>query len=327
MSTYIAPSANGPADKTRIVEAILDLEYPLWRVIRGIESAARQFSGKPAGQIAQMDQIAAREAELNALTLDQLKDRLAHRQQAKARADEARRFYNTPQAQAKFDYWLAMDFWTLDEAVALLLGKNPQVVNPASIDKDLEKPKGLFGGAALPPTRFTNIFKGLRLKAQRSVAMTHSERLTPLEVAHWGKSVLGSHLPAPLAALLAKAPRAALPLSVSVSVPVTEAVETESRPEIAATATATTTELRQPAAAHRTVVSKAALIALAPIWETVENDLHHAKRNGLAAAAKAEGRNQWWREAAIEWAIAKGKIAPRHAGAPIPSLPAGFFSR
>lgn len=325
MSTHITPSASGPAEKTRVVEAILDLEIPLWRVLRGLESAARQISGKPADQIAQMDQIAAREAELNALAIDQLKNRLAHGQQAKARADEARRFYNAPQAQARFDYWLAMDFWTLDEAVTLLLGKNPQVVNPASIEKDLEKPKGFFGGAALPPTRFTNIFKGLRLKAQRSVPMTHAEHLTPLEVAQWGKSVLGSDLPAPLAVLLANTPRTELPASVSVSVPVTEAAGTEPRASIPVTAT--TSELRQPTPTHRTVVSKAALMALAPIWDTVENDLHHAKRNGLAAAAKAEGRNQWCKEAAIEWAVAKGKIVPRHADAPLASLPANFFSR
>ena len=85
MSTHIAPSANGPADKTRIVEAILDLEMPQWRLYRGIEDMVTQASGKPPAKVSQITEITTREAELNALSIDQLGERLTRAQQAKAK--------------------------------------------------------------------------------------------------------------------------------------------------------------------------------------------------------------------------------------------------
>jgi len=314
LSTQNAPSAHSAAEKRRFIEAILDLEMPQWRLLQSIELVLAQSNSTPPETVDQITKVKARRAQLDSLTLDQIKERLTAVRQARAKADEARRFYNAPEAQAQFDYWLGMDFWTLDEAVALLLGKNPQVVNAASIDKDLEKPKGFFAGAARPPTQFTNLFKAIHLKAQRSSKMTGSKHLTPLEVAQWGKDALSSDLPAPLAALLAKAP--ANPLSVTV--PVTDTV---------IPVTATASEEQQPTHTKRTLVSKAALMGLAHVWHTVENNLHHAQRNGLAAAAKAQGRNKWWKESAIEWAMAQGKIAPKRSDGPLASLPNGFFSR
>lgn len=45
------------------------------------------------------------------------------------------RFFNEPHALADFDYWLRIDFWTAQEAVALSLGKAPEIVNRASLKK------------------------------------------------------------------------------------------------------------------------------------------------------------------------------------------------
>lgn len=51
--------------------------------------------------------------------------------------DDQRRFFNTPNAEADFDYWSKMPHWTLDEALALSFGKNPKIVNWAKLEKIL----------------------------------------------------------------------------------------------------------------------------------------------------------------------------------------------
>lgn len=293
-------------------------------MLQTLSNTVKQATGDP--NLTQPDilvKVAQRRAALEAMDMATLQALHASLKARQEQANEARRFYRQPNAQANFPYWLAMDFWTLDEAVALLVGKNPEVVTPASIDKDLEQPRGFFARAAHPPTAFTKYFKAIRLQAQRSKAMTGAKHLTPIEVARWGQSILGKHLPQPLAELLAKA----LPEPVPVTVPVT-ATDTATLP-LQSLPPVTVKEGAAPVtdAPARTLVNKAALLAQVAIWQTVENDLHHAQRNGLAAAAKAEGRNQWWQEAAIDWAVRHGRITPRHQAAPPSSLPMGFFSR
>eukprot|EP01031_Cornospumella_fuschlensis_P007686 gene7686-9515_t len=55
---------------------------------------------------------------------------------AKAAAQEAARFYNLPRAQADLEYWCKFDQWTVEEATALLLGKDPLAVNVAALDRE-----------------------------------------------------------------------------------------------------------------------------------------------------------------------------------------------
>jgi hypothetical protein len=45
-------------------------------------------------------------------------------------------FYNQPEAQAKFDEWVDLPFWTADEATALCVGKEPTVVNMESLQAE-----------------------------------------------------------------------------------------------------------------------------------------------------------------------------------------------
>jgi hypothetical protein len=42
---------------------------------------------------------------------------------------DAKRLYNSHHADADYIHWGAMDSWTLDEAIALSLGKNPKIIN------------------------------------------------------------------------------------------------------------------------------------------------------------------------------------------------------
>ena len=73
--------------------------------------------------------------ELKSLTQEQLEalyftevHRKAAQDKARAEADEAERFFNKPYANADFDHWSKMAYWSLDEAVALSLGKAPEKV-------------------------------------------------------------------------------------------------------------------------------------------------------------------------------------------------------
>ena len=50
-------------------------------------------------------------------------------QQVAADREEAQRFFNQPRAEADFEYWSKCAYWTLDEAIALSLGKAPQIVS------------------------------------------------------------------------------------------------------------------------------------------------------------------------------------------------------
>jgi hypothetical protein len=75
-------------------------------------------------------QIETFQAELSRLSPTELSARVAEeskKQQAeltaKAEAEERDRFFNQPGSTADFDYWSRLAHWTLDEALALSLGK------------------------------------------------------------------------------------------------------------------------------------------------------------------------------------------------------------
>jgi len=51
----------------------------------------------------------------------------------KAEAEERKRFYNFPNANADVLHWSKAVYWTLEEAVALSLGKEPSIVNSRSL--------------------------------------------------------------------------------------------------------------------------------------------------------------------------------------------------
>lgn len=50
-------------------------------------------------------------------------------------------FFNQPSANADFEYWLSLDFWTGDQAAALSMGKEPSVVNSESMRGPLRSSK------------------------------------------------------------------------------------------------------------------------------------------------------------------------------------------
>jgi hypothetical protein len=284
----------------------MDIESPMWRLhdafIKTAQSTAKALN-HPLPPVD--DQKVARyRAALEAMEMGALQRRHATLQADIARKEEAGKFYNQAKAQADFAYWLSMDFWTLDEAVALSLSKDPREVNMASIERHLEKSKGRNGGASNQPDAFTKAFLDLHLKAKRARAMISTELLAPHDVAAWAHTTLGNALPQPMAALLTRDAEPA-------------PAQQEDTPSEAAIATQV--ELK------KTLVSRAALLTLEHRGPTVDNDVHHAKRNGLQEAAKAEGRNQWWKEAALDWAERKGKCRNQEAKGVPPNATTSIF--
>lgn len=245
--------------------------------------------------------IRARRLALQAMPLEELSALHARANTQKARQDEAQRFYNKPNARVDFSFWLAMDYWALDEAIAILFQRDPRVVNRAKIESDLAPKRGLLSGQANPPTAFTKAFLALSHLAERSNAMTHSPRLTPAEVIRWAKGAIGQSVPAPLLAYLEQQP-ALLPPA-----------EPAPEPSEPAPATAAPDELR------KTKVKRAVLLDMSDRWRTVVSDFQHAKENGLDEAAKAPERSMWWQEAALDWAARHGKLRPEPSTTPIKS--------
>ena len=117
-----------------LVESILSLQFPL-KVVWESMQAALGASRPGVEFVPELVKVRQRRAELLTLSSDELqrlhaelKAEEQRQDAARAAAEEASRFYNQPQAEANFAFWLKVDFWTFDDAIALLLGKNPRVV-------------------------------------------------------------------------------------------------------------------------------------------------------------------------------------------------------
>jgi hypothetical protein len=77
----------------------------------------------------------AERAKYEAMSFDEVKtlanqarENDAQVRAVKLRQEDAKLFFNQPTANADFAHWAKMAIWTLDEALALSLGKNPAVV-------------------------------------------------------------------------------------------------------------------------------------------------------------------------------------------------------
>jgi hypothetical protein len=297
-------STHSPADlqaaTARLIDLIMDIESPGWRVYDSMRTAAKNNPQLMAGMfsVASFQKTADQRAALQAMTVEDLQLRHASAKAEKARKEEAARFYNLPKAMANYAYWLSLDFWTQDEAVALLLGRNPEVVTWNAVNDLLHPPKKVFGRAPVS-TPFLQLFERLRHAAQRSEVMTASPNLKPRAVAQWGQRMLGAKLPKQLQALL--------------DAPVTAA------PAIADTQQQPTAGTMDKPPSEPVLVRRKALTAMVNVWPTVESDLRHAGENGLQAAAKASQHGMWKEKEALEWARQNAK---RTDTAPAPNTPA-----
>lgn len=198
---------------------------------------------------------------------------------------EAARFYNRPEAAADYDHWLRLDFWTTDEAVALLLGKNPEVLTPQRVQKELNPEWRLLLDSKPQPTEFLRQYEALRKIAQRADAMRGAE-IRPAVAIEWGITRAKLQLPEALIAYL-------------------EAVK---GPPAQPRAQAAPADLGSPAAPPARHLRRKALVReLAGRWPTIEADMTHASRNGLSEA-RGDDYGMWDEEKALQWARSQGKL-------------------
>src|SRR6266404_7939816 len=121
----------GPLGRKEIIE------FLVLRKFRPLVLAS--LSAKlPPGGTTTLDRVLRHEgktkyrSELESLPVDQLQS-LYESEQANSLADMQRKeeahFFNQPHARADFDYWSKAEHWSLDEAIALILGKAPEIVS------------------------------------------------------------------------------------------------------------------------------------------------------------------------------------------------------
>ena len=118
---------------------LLERRFPNHELIAHLPPSLGSLSGPGTitaeGRRQLSQQVEAHRKELQAKTPEELSALVA-----KARAEEAAawrmrceqeekaRFFNQHNARADIDHWSKATYWTLDEAVALTFGKNPEVV-------------------------------------------------------------------------------------------------------------------------------------------------------------------------------------------------------
>lgn len=206
------------------IDAVLLERFPLLHLMRALDPlnrhyAAREVStdqgeSKPVGQFASdLASVDAARAELEAMQPEQVAKLAAAsraRQAAqsaafaaaqrakvkeKAARAEAARFYNQPAAKADFAFWCKADYWTIDEAAALLLGRDPRTVNPASLTEELKKPTGFLQlDKPMGPARFHRDFDGLRTLIARAGGLG-GPRIRPQDLIAWAQATGAAVVP------------------------------------------------------------------------------------------------------------------------------------
>ena len=117
------------------------IEFLVLRKFRPLVLAS--LSAKlPPGGTTTLDRVLRHEeknkyrSELESLPVDRLQSLYESEQEnslTDMQREEEARFFNQPQAKADFDYWSKAEHWSLEEAVALAMGKAPELVSWAKI--------------------------------------------------------------------------------------------------------------------------------------------------------------------------------------------------
>jgi hypothetical protein len=135
---------------SEMIAYLVGSKFPDQRWLRDPARPRITRSGEDATQIAEEQRLAALaeleayEAELRGKSAEEVRalyeaERRRQRgerrrkRQARAQAEERGRFFNRPGAEADFLQWSKAAYWTLDEGVALLLGRAPELVSWASV--------------------------------------------------------------------------------------------------------------------------------------------------------------------------------------------------
>jgi hypothetical protein len=139
------------------------------------------LSDEDPGLAALRADLEAYRAELQSLADHDLEMRVYGELENEAREqediEERARPFNQPNASADFEYWGRMPLWTLDEAVALTLGKDPRVVMWVAIEN--------FVGVSRFASRFDDL-RRLVLRAKEAKQLT--ELVSPDDYIAWANT-------------------------------------------------------------------------------------------------------------------------------------------
>jgi len=104
---------------------------------------------------------------------------------AQANAREAAQFYNHADAQADFAHWSKAEYWTFNEAIAILLGKSPKVLTPEKVRQEiLAVETGFLLGSRPPVPAFLRRYENLYDLARRAEVMNKA-RMHPAVAVAW----------------------------------------------------------------------------------------------------------------------------------------------
>lgn len=130
------------------------------RMMEAIEAERRELMKKP-------------DAELDAAYTQAMRE-VQEREKLKTALKEKGHFFNRPDASADFAYWAKADYWSLDESVALLLGRSPEKVNWKAVQPFVNI------------SEFAKQYERLRNLAVRSSALKHGQSpVHPSAVLAW----------------------------------------------------------------------------------------------------------------------------------------------
>lgn len=131
----MARMPEGLSPTERVVQYLLDRRFGLnWQSNEiNIGLSAERMGRKNPGVAAAAEKYgkqlrAMSAAELKALYDQEIAKDLAE-QAAKSEKEEQERFFNWPHNKADFEHWSKAAYWTMDEAIALTLGRAPERVN------------------------------------------------------------------------------------------------------------------------------------------------------------------------------------------------------
>ncbi|MDD0816428.1 hypothetical protein PSQ39_17445 [Curvibacter sp. HBC28] len=196
-------STPGGQERIKLVEQILIRKFPLMKIHQALSSVLKPQADTPATAQEQTWEaerqrlLTLPEQEWQAACADHKKQvqlaQISQEQQRKAQAaakaakQEASRFYNRPSATPDYDFWSMMEYWTFDEAIALLLSKSPKVLTPAAVKKDrAAETAQLLLPALLPRSAFLDRYEEVYELARRAAAMSQP-RLRPIAVIQWAE--------------------------------------------------------------------------------------------------------------------------------------------
>lgn len=114
------------------IQYLINDKYPLLYMLA--LKAGSLNAPKPDPELSQ--EVADFRKSLGEKSLDEIsllvteaRQREAERQRLHDEKQEAEAFFNQPTSNADFSYWSRISYWTLEEGVALSLGKNPAIVS------------------------------------------------------------------------------------------------------------------------------------------------------------------------------------------------------